>query len=241
MGNIIKVGMADLNVCKAPDGLTTLGLGSCIGLTLYDPVTKIGGMVHYMLPDSTKVSNNSNKAKFADTGIDELLEKVIAAGASRSRLVAKIAGGAKMFEVSGLSDVGNIGARNAEAAKKILKEKGIRMAVATSSSPELYEPALKRNGIYEYFKAFVTVSEVKRGKGFPDIYEKAAEKLSLPPETCVVYEDILAGIRGAKMGGFAAVGVYDRSGEGNRAKMEQEADRYVTSFKELMNGGDSFF
>ena len=124
---------------------------------------------------------------------------------------------------------------------RYLKEKGIRMAVATSSSPELYEPALKRNGIYEYFKAFVTVSEVKRGKGFPYIYEKAAEKLSLPPETCVVYEDILAGIRGAKMGGFAAVGVYDRSGEGNRAKMEQEADRYVTSFKELMNGGDSFF
>ena len=106
---------------------------------------------------------------------------------------------------------------------RYLKEKGIRMAVATSSN------------------AFVTVSEVKRGKGFPDIYEKAAEKLSLPPETCVVYEDILAGIRGAKMGGFAAVGVYDRSGEGNRAKMEQEADRYVTSFKELMNGGDSFF
>lgn len=124
---------------------------------------------------------------------------------------------------------------------RYLKEKGIRMAVATSSSPELYEPALKRNGIYEYFKAFVTVSEVKRGKGFPDIYEKAAEKLSLPPETCVVYEDILTGIRGAKMGGFAAVGVYDRGGEGNRAKMEQEADRYVTSFKELMNGGDSFF
>jgi len=57
----------------------------------------------------------------------------------------------------------------------------------------------------------------------------------------VVYEDILTGIRGTKMGGFAAVGVYDRSGEGNRAKMEQEADRYVTSFKELMNGGDSFF
>mgnify|MGYP000296763525 CR=1 FL=1 len=44
-------------------------------LTLYDPVTKIGGMVHYMLPDSTKVSNNSNKAKFADTGIEELLKK----------------------------------------------------------------------------------------------------------------------------------------------------------------------
>lgn len=127
MGEVIKVGMADLNICKAPNTITTLGLGSCIGLTLYDPVTKVGGMVHYMLPDSTKVRNNANIAKFADTGIDELLKRVLAAGASKQRLVAKIAGGARMFEVSGLSEVGNIGARNAEAAKAILKEKGIRL------------------------------------------------------------------------------------------------------------------
>ena len=127
MSEVIKVGMADLNVCKAPDVITTLGLGSCIGLVFYDPVSKVGGMVHYMLPDSTKVRNNSNIAKFADTGIDELLRRVIAAGANKGRLIAMIAGGARMFEVSGLSDVGNIGARNAEAAKKILKEKGIRL------------------------------------------------------------------------------------------------------------------
>lgn len=127
MGNVIKVGMADLNICKAPDTITTLGLGSCIGLTLYDPVTKVGGMVHYMLPDSTKVRNNGNIAKFADTGIEELLKRVLAAGANRTRLVAKIAGGARMFEVSGLSEVGNIGARNAEAAKEILKKYGIRL------------------------------------------------------------------------------------------------------------------
>ena len=127
MGEVVKVGMADLNICKAPDVITTLGLGSCIGLTLYDPVTKVGGMVHYMLPDSTKVRNNSNIAKFGDTGIRELLRRVTAAGAVRTRLVAKIAGGAKMFEVSGLSDVGNIGARNAEVAKIILKELGIRL------------------------------------------------------------------------------------------------------------------
>ena len=62
MGNSIKVGMADLKVAKAPDSLITLGLGSCIGLTLYDPVTKVGGMVHYMLPDSTQLKNNSNIA-----------------------------------------------------------------------------------------------------------------------------------------------------------------------------------
>ena len=116
MSEVIKVGMADLNVCKAPDVITTLGLGSCIGLVLYDPVTKVGGMVHYMLPDSTKVRNNSNIAKFGDTGIRELLKRVVAAGASKPRLIAKIAGGARMFEVSGLSDVGNIGARNAEAS-----------------------------------------------------------------------------------------------------------------------------
>lgn len=127
MGNVVKVGMADLNICKSPDVITTLGLGSCIGLTLYDPVTKIAGMVHYMLPDSTQVRNNDNIAKFADTGIEALLKKMIAAGANKQRLVAKIAGGAKMFETSGVSTIGNIGAKNADAAKQILKQKGIRL------------------------------------------------------------------------------------------------------------------
>lgn len=122
MGDVIKVGMADLNIAKAPNSLTTLGLGSCIGLTLYDPVAKVGGMVHYMLPDSTKLKNNENIAKFGDTGIKELLRRVIAAGAVQRRIVAKIAGGARMFEVSGLSSVGNVGDRNAEQAKAILKE-----------------------------------------------------------------------------------------------------------------------
>ena len=122
MGELIKVGMADLKVGRAPDTLTTLGLGSCIGLTLYDPVSKSGGLVHYMLPDSTKLKNNTNIAKFGDTGIRELLKQVLASGANQRRLVAKIAGGACMFEMSGLSSVGNVGARNAEAAKEILKE-----------------------------------------------------------------------------------------------------------------------
>lgn len=120
MSNVIRVGMADLNICKAPDVIMTIGLGSCIGLTLYDPVTKIGGMVHYMLPDSTATENNGNIAKFADTGIEELLKQVTRAGASRSRLVAKIAGGAKMFGVAQLSNIGSIGDRNAQAAKQML-------------------------------------------------------------------------------------------------------------------------
>ena len=70
-----------------------------------------------MLPDSTKLKNNTNIAKFGDTGIRELLRQVLALGANQRRLVAKIAGGACMFEMSGLSSVGNVGARNAEEAK----------------------------------------------------------------------------------------------------------------------------
>ena len=66
MSEVIKVGMADLNLCRDPDIITTLGLGSCIGIALYDPSTKIGGLAHIMLPDSTKMRNNSNIAKFAD-------------------------------------------------------------------------------------------------------------------------------------------------------------------------------
>lgn len=125
MGMTVKVGMADLNICKAPDMLTTLGLGSCIGIALYDPVTKIGGLAHIMLPDSTQMKNNQNIAKFADTGIEELVRRMVSIGASKQRLVAKIAGGAKMFEVSTGSSIGNIGERNAEASKKKLKELGI--------------------------------------------------------------------------------------------------------------------
>lgn len=128
MGKVIKVGMADLNTCKAPDIITTLGLGSCIGLTFYDPITKVGGLVHYMLPDSTQMRSNCNIAKFADSGIDELLKRVLMAGANRNRLVAKIAGGAKMFSVSGVSNVSNIGERNALAAKEKLRQLKIRLA-----------------------------------------------------------------------------------------------------------------
>ena len=127
MSRGIKVGMADLNIGKAPDIITTVGLGSCIGLTLYDPVTRVGGLVHYMLPDSKAVSNNSNIAKFCDTGVQELLKRVTMAGANRRRLVAKIAGGAKMFAVNQESNVGSVGERNTVAAKQILRQLGIQL------------------------------------------------------------------------------------------------------------------
>ena len=121
----VKVGMADLNICSGSDSITTLGLGSCVGVVLWDPTTKICGMVHVMLPDSTTIRNNSNVAKFADSGIDELLKRVLAKGARRQNLVAKIAGGAKMFSVQNKSDLISIGERNVAASIKKLKQLNI--------------------------------------------------------------------------------------------------------------------
>lgn len=122
MGKMIKIGMAELDICFTPDAITTLGLGSCVGAVLYDPVKKVCGMVHVMLPDSTKISNNSNIAKFADTGIEELLRRVVAAGAVRKNIVAKIAGGAQMFAFSTGNDMLRVGDRNVEASKAKLKQ-----------------------------------------------------------------------------------------------------------------------
>lgn len=127
MGTMIKVGMADLKVCKAPDSVTTLGLGSCIGIAIVDPQTKIGGLAHIMLPDSSAIKNNTNVAKFADTGIEELVKQMAAAGANKSRMVAKIAGGAQMFAATTKNDLMRVGERNAAASKEKLKQLGIKL------------------------------------------------------------------------------------------------------------------
>lgn len=127
MGGMIKVGMADLNVCRGPGILTTLGLGSCIGIVLYDPVTKVSGLAHIMLPDSTKIKNNSNKAKFADTAIDKVIEDMAQLGANKNRLVAKLAGGAQMFAFASSNDLMRIGERNAIASKNKLKQLSIKV------------------------------------------------------------------------------------------------------------------
>lgn len=122
MGEMIKVGMADLKLCVSPDCVTTLGLGSCVGIAIRDPKTKIGGLAHIMLPDSTQIRNNSNIAKFADTGIEELVRIMVAAGAGRSRMVAKIAGGAQMFSFQNNSDLVRVGERNVLATKQKLQQ-----------------------------------------------------------------------------------------------------------------------
>lgn len=123
--NEIRVGIADLNIAIPPEKLITVGLGSCIGIAIYDPFSKIGGLAHIMLPDSTQFSNINNPMKFADLAIPLLLEKMERKGASKRNLKSKISGGASMFNFSDKSMIMDIGNRNIISVKKVLKERGI--------------------------------------------------------------------------------------------------------------------
>ncbi|WP_169083058.1 chemotaxis protein CheD [Paenibacillus sp. PL91] len=119
--NLVKVGMADLNIATDGAILKTTGLGSCVGLTLYDPIRKIAGMAHVMLPSSEIARETKmNLAKYADTAIPELLDRMIAAGAYVERMKAKMAGGAQMFAMSGHTDSLRIGPRNVDSCTEML-------------------------------------------------------------------------------------------------------------------------
>ena len=122
-----RVGIAEAGVVIAPDSIATLGLGSCVGVTLYDEKRRIGGMVHVMLP-STELARdeNFNRSKFADSAIPDLLRKVVEWGADQTKLKAKLTGGAQMFSLgSGADSLLKIGARNVEACRKALEELNI--------------------------------------------------------------------------------------------------------------------
>ena len=121
----VKVGIADLNLVVYPEKIMTIGLGSCIGIALYDKTLKVAGLAHIMLPDSTQFKNVTQPLKFADLAIPILIEKMLEKGCKKRGLVAKIAGGASMFNFSDKSMVSDIGSRNAEAVKKVLAREGI--------------------------------------------------------------------------------------------------------------------
>ena len=119
----INVGIADLNVCTAPDVLATYALGSCVGICLYDKKTGVAGLAHIMLPWSKDASKADNMRRYADTGIWELCNLMKSKGANFPTVVAKIAGGAQMFQAN--SSVFNIGERNVEAVKIVLSKLNI--------------------------------------------------------------------------------------------------------------------
>ncbi|ADI01760.1 CheD, stimulates methylation of MCP proteins [Syntrophothermus lipocalidus DSM 12680] len=127
MAQIIQVGMADLRVAKAPDKLMSAGLGSCVGVCLYDKTAKLGGLAHVMLPASLQAKNVQNRAKFADTALDMLVDEMEKTGGNRARFTAKIAGGAQMFRFAGDSDIMRIGERNVQAVEENLRRHGIKL------------------------------------------------------------------------------------------------------------------
>ncbi|QHW30045.1 chemotaxis protein CheD [Paenibacillus rhizovicinus] len=121
--NVVKVGMADLKIAAGGAILKTTGLGSCVGLTLFDERTKVAGMVHVMLPSSEIAREASiNIAKYADTSIPHLIELMRLEGAEPKRFVAKMAGGAQMFAFHTNNDSMRIGPRNVESCKQMLKQ-----------------------------------------------------------------------------------------------------------------------
>ena len=126
-GKTYTIGIAEHKIVHAPDRLATLGLGSCVGLVLYDAVNKIGGMVHIMLPNAPKNESGFNKSKFADTAIEELIRLLTQSGAMRARLTAKLAGGAHMFSTTCNTDFMNVGERNLQICRNKLKEHSIRI------------------------------------------------------------------------------------------------------------------
>lgn len=120
---IVKVGMAELGIIQNQGLIRTTGLGSCVGLTLHDPQLRLAGMVHVMLPSSDIAREGAlNKAKYADTGIPALYEKLLEAGASPKRIIAKMAGGSQMFSFAGSGDTMRIGPRNVESCKTSLED-----------------------------------------------------------------------------------------------------------------------
>ena len=121
MSNVI-IGIADMSVCRDPDTITTLGLGSCVGIVLYDPTKRIGGMVHVMLPTISGVASTENVAKFADSGVLALMTRMTRSGAQHGQLIAKIAGGAHMFSKTTSSDIMKVGERNVASCLETLRK-----------------------------------------------------------------------------------------------------------------------
>ena len=111
---------------------------------------------------------------------------------------------------------------------------GYKIGLATSNTHELYDQCLINNGIYDYFDSFTQSDEVERLKGFPDIYEKSAERMGVPKEECIVFEDVYQAVKGARMGNFFTVAVEDSASADDREEIIKIADVDIKSFRELV-------
>jgi chemotaxis protein CheD len=120
-----RVGIAEYRVARGPAVLKAAGLGSCLAVSLYDAELSLGGLAHTLLPGRREGGPGANPAKYVDGAIRRMIDDLVEQGAERQRLVAKIAGGANMFEAEFLSLVNSIGARSAHSARQTLAELGV--------------------------------------------------------------------------------------------------------------------
>jgi chemotaxis protein CheD len=164
--DIVNVGVAEYFVTHNPHTLASFGLGSCVGVALYDDKHKIGGLAHVMLPDSHSMSKKGNPGKFADTAISSMIEEMERLGAKRSDIKARIAGGACMFTIPGAINPRNvpgpclgmqIGERNIEAAKAALKELKIQLVAEDTGGN--YGRTMR----FDVSNGKVTISSIKHG------------------------------------------------------------------------------
>jgi chemotaxis protein CheD len=128
MAEVIRVGMAELKVSKSPDKIITLGLGSCVGVCAYDTTSKIGGLAHIMLPDSSLGVFPINQAKFADTAIPLLIQELENLGAGFDHIIIKIIGGAEMFSTGSQNVHLGVGERNIMAVEEICRRMNLEIA-----------------------------------------------------------------------------------------------------------------
>lgn len=126
---IIEIGMGEMKISESPAKLITRGLGSCVAITLYDPVKKIGGMAHAMLPDIEKVKLKSNPIRFVNYIIKKIVEDLEKQGCSKERLVVKLFGGAHMFGFITSESILNVGEKNVSTAKAVISELGLKLSV----------------------------------------------------------------------------------------------------------------
>jgi len=151
--DIIMVGIGDYAIARSPAKIKTSGLGSCLGITLYDRQKKIGGLLHTMLPNIKDSRIKDNPAKFTDSGIEYLLDEIIKRGGSRGRLEAKIVGGAGMFENSRL----NIGERNIKSARETMEKLGL--SVIAEDTGKNYG----RTVIFDTFNGDLLIKTILKG------------------------------------------------------------------------------
>lgn len=120
-----RVGVGRMQIERRPALLSTV-LGSCVGVMVYDSMNGVGGLAHVMLPSAGR-DKSCEAAKFADTAVPELVDRVLEMGANRGRLVAKLAGGARMFNFKKSGSFNDIGDMNVAAAKECLRKVGVRL------------------------------------------------------------------------------------------------------------------